>query len=812
MIVLDGTTLEGGGGLVRSAITFSSLLNKPIRIRNVRALRPEFQGLRPGHNTAIEAMRQFTGAFVQGNHAWNRELQFVPHANADTILEMPQWTMDTSVEGSASIFLIAIVQYLLFSKLASSTFDFKLPFKGDTEIKLTIRAGMLCQAAPSIFYMRQVFIPILRLIGIREENLHFTSEYEEGWWNERINKPGKVVAIVKPLAKPLTGFIFKRRGQIQLIQVTAHVPSQVRDKFQEILEVEMANAIFTDSCGIQVRINVFGCLPEDQYHILMTATTLSPTAYLGYELIYPQEKLFPTDIKGDEEKTASYITRACIRGLWKELSHGNAVDEHMEDILAMYQSVACGFSSVITTKNQIPVMGFSMDSAALGPNGYVYDVNTGSIHRETSWWLAEQMAGVRLEEKDDDGCKRVGCYGLGLGKPAEIVAGTIKLLLSVAYFAKRGFASFGVCHFIATEAGAYGTQDISQRTGGTGYIGGSVLDALVSQHPEYDVTVLLRNIPSAFRDTYPKVCIVEGEFDDTELISATAAVSDIVIHNGNSSHEPSIRAHIAGLLRTATSNSPRYLLRLGGTSSIADWADPTYYGERNPKVWSDVDDIDTLKSLPDTALHRSIEKIIEVTAADHGDRLKCAIICSCGVYGPGRGLGNTQSGLVPMYWSEIRKKGHAFYTKSGGNTRSWVHIDDLTQLYLKLLEAAVAGGGTADWGREVGISMTIADKSRSSQGYYFTATQEWPQLDLAQATGKILKKHDIISNEEPIQLPLEEIREMRGKSKFSHYGIYVYACSTRTKSDRARKVLGYQPRSPNLWHCLEDDLMAAVEG
>ena len=67
------------------------------------------------------------------------------------------------------------------------------------------------------------------------------------------------------------------------------------------------------------------------------------------------------------------------------------------------------------------------------------------------------------------------------------------------------------------------------RTGGTGYIGGSVLDAIVKQHSEYDVTVLLRNIPPGFQNKYPDVKIIEGDFDNTDLISATAAENDIVI-------------------------------------------------------------------------------------------------------------------------------------------------------------------------------------------------------------------------------------------------------------------------------------------
>jgi hypothetical protein len=51
----------------------------------------------------------------------------------------------------------------------------------------------------------------------------------------------------------------------------------------------------------------------------------------------------------------------------------------------------------------------------------------------------------------------------------------------------------------------------------------------VKEHPEYEITVLLRNIPPTFHSQYPNVKIVEGDFDDVDLISATAAESDIVV-------------------------------------------------------------------------------------------------------------------------------------------------------------------------------------------------------------------------------------------------------------------------------------------
>lgn len=176
---------------------------------------------------------------------------------------------------------------------------------------------------------------------------------------------------------------------------------------------------------------------------------------------------------------------------------------------------------------------------------------------------------------------------------------------------------------------------------------------------------------------------------------------------GKSKHEGVIRAHIAGLLRRPCQS---FFIRLGGTGAIADWKDGPY-GELNPKIWSDIEDIDILTNMPDWTLHRGVEKIIQQAAIEHGDKLKCAIICSSGVYGQGRGLGRTQSLLIPDFYSEMLKLGASFYTQSGGNSRGWVHLDDLMQIYLKLIEAAAAGGGKATWGIEVSSSRHAARRS-----------------------------------------------------------------------------------------------------
>lgn len=327
-------------------------------------------------------------------------------------------------------------------------------------------------------------------------------------------------------------------------------------------------------------------------------------------------------------------------------------------------------------------------------------------------------------------------------------------------------------------------------TGGTGYIGGTILDALITKHPEYDITVLLRNVPEKFNERYPKVKIVKGDYDSFDIISEAASQANVVVHNGNSDHEGSIKALIAGLLRRS---SPSFLIHLGGTGIIADWRDPTYIGKLNPKVWSDVSDIEAINSLPDNALHRNVDKIIQAAAAAHGDRLKLAIVCPPDIYGSGGGLGRTQSVYMPEFLNEIKKVGAPFYVGEGTNTRSWVHIEDLMTVYLKLVEAAVSGGGSADWGKT---------------GYYFTASQEASQLDIAKAAGKILKKHGLIQQEEPKQVSIDQVDAMMESRRYPGIGRYMFAANSRSKAERAPKLLGYEPKAPSIWETIEADLLA----
>lgn len=211
-------------------------------------------------------------------------------------------------------------------------------------------------------------------------------------------------------------------------------------------------------------------------------------------------------------------------------------------------------------------------------------------------------------------------------------------------------------------------------------------------------------------------------------------------------------------------------------------------------MWSDIEHIDEITSLPENALHRTVDKIIQTAAADHSDKLKTAIICPPDIYGKGKGPGRTRSVMIPVFVNEIKKSGgKPFYTNEGSNTRGWVHIDDLTSLYLRIVEAAVSRGGNAEWGKN---------------GYYFASTQELSQFQLAEATGSILKKHGVINDPEPVKVDLASLWDLV-PWKVPGIGTYLFASNSRTKAERAERLFGYGPRAPSLLEELEGDILAS---
>ena len=208
------------------------------------------------------------------------------------------------------------------------------------------------------------------------------------------------------------------------------------------------------------------------------------------------------------------------------------------------------------------------------------------------------------------------------------------------------------------------------------------------------------------------------------------------------------------------------------------------YGEASSKVYNDWDGIEEVTSLPDFALHRNVDKVI-LAAGSEDSTVRTAIVCPPTIYGRGRGPVNQRSIQVPELARSTFEKKHGIQVGAGKAYWTNVHVHDLSDVYLKLVEAAVAGGGGATWGKE---------------GYYFAENGEHVWGDISKAVAEQAHKQGFIPSAEVKTLPDAEIEEV------TKFGTILWGTNSRCKAVRARKVLGWVPTGESI----EDDMPKTV--
>lgn len=230
-------------------------------------------------------------------------------------------------------------------------------------------------------------------------------------------------------------------------------------------------------------------------------------------------------------------------------------------------------------------------------------------------------------------------------------------------------------------------------TGATGFVGGDVLEALHSKHPDYEYTLMVRSEERAkpVRERYPDAKILIGSNDSSDVVEKAAAEADVIVHTAESADdEPSAKAIIKGIKSGHSADHPARYIHLSGTA-ILQWYDVTNkrYGEppAPEQEYHDIEHIERIINLPDEAPHRVIDKLVQ--AANDIPGVKTAMLCPPVIYGTGRGTVNTKSQQVPYLARFVLQNGFAPVVSSGKTQWDSIHIADLSTVFVLLVEAAL---------------------------------------------------------------------------------------------------------------------------
>lgn len=243
----------------------------------------------------------------------------------------------------------------------------------------------------------------------------------------------------------------------------------------------------------------------------------------------------------------------------------------------------------------------------------------------------------------------------------------------------------------------------------------------------------------------------------------------------------------------AQRNAPSYYIHTSGTGivSSADVERKTY-GEQTTHVYDDWSGIKEVTSLPDTYEHRSVDKIVLAAAEKNPGNIFTAIVCPPCIFGPGRGPDNQRSIQAYELAKTTLNRGKGFQVNAGQNIWHEVHVQDLSDVFLGLVTAALQpGGGKATW---------------NAEGYYFAESGEIVWGEISRKVAQIAKDKKLIETAEVDSVPGDEANKLMRGARF------LIGTNSRCKAVRARELLGWAPKQKSLVEMLPEIVEQEAKG
>lgn len=215
MIEIDGSFGEGGGQIIRTALTLSALTGKPVTIENVRARRTR-PGLQRQHLTAVHAAAALcearVGCPLGGAAVQSTAFSFTPRGRASA----RPWLFEIGTAGA--------------STLVAQTVLLPLALRGEAA-RATVTGGTHVPHSPPAEYLEAVYLPALRRAGLDAASTHAAAGF--------FPRGGGRLELDIGEGAALRSFDFTERGRLLSLRafvVTAGLPPHVGERGERAVE------------------------------------------------------------------------------------------------------------------------------------------------------------------------------------------------------------------------------------------------------------------------------------------------------------------------------------------------------------------------------------------------------------------------------------------------------------------------------------------------------------------------------------------------------------------------------------------------
>ena len=216
-IDIDGSQGEGGGQILRSALSLSLVTGRPFRLHNVRAGRKK-PGLLRQHLAALRASATVGDAEVTGATLGSTEISFAPRGLRGGDLHFA-----VGGAGSATLVFQTVLPALLTA---------------GTPSRVVLEGGTHNPWAPPYDFLAKTFLPVLVRLGARVT----TSLERRGYFPAG---GGRFTASVEPVASwqrlslLARGAIRARRGRIVLANLPGSIAASEEGLLRKLLPVDL---------------------------------------------------------------------------------------------------------------------------------------------------------------------------------------------------------------------------------------------------------------------------------------------------------------------------------------------------------------------------------------------------------------------------------------------------------------------------------------------------------------------------------------------------------------------------------------------